>query len=124
MQVIPSMLLHWQVLKIKPNDYFNDNDKQMFNHSNEELENFYNVLKGDKKDDKSDKNNDNKVNGPSFNRDQTSIIRSAAIEVVKLLSLESGIGTEVEIDAFIWSIAKHSHFRKLIRFSERNTTFY
>ena len=118
------MLLHWQVLKIKPNDYFNDNDKQMFNHSNEELENFYNVLKGDKKDDKSDKNNDNKVNGPSFNRDQTSIIRSAAIEVVKLLSLESGIGTEVEIDAFIWSIAKHSHFRKLIRFSERNTTFY
>ncbi|TIA93580.1 hypothetical protein E3P99_00073 [Wallemia hederae] len=118
--VIPSMLLHWGVLEI-PDDseVFGKEVRDAFTHTASEHEAMVDLLREEQKKDLLAE----VVAGPTLSPLQACLLRSSAIEAIRRMSVRS-TASEVEYDAFVWSISKQQHYRSLVRFSEVETLYY
>ncbi|TIB74230.1 hypothetical protein E3Q24_00686 [Wallemia mellicola] len=118
-QVIPSMLLHWGIIEIpESSSHFDETTKRAFKHDEEEYKAIIDGLEQEQQRDLGAV-----VQGPSLSSSQAALIRSAAVEAVRRMATKSP-HSEVEFDAYIWSVSKQDHYRRLVRFSEQNTVYY
>ncbi|TIC57693.1 hypothetical protein E3Q04_00292 [Wallemia mellicola] len=117
--VIPSMLLHWGIIEIpESSSHFDETTKRAFKHDEEEYKAIIDGLEQEQQRDLGAV-----VQGPSLSSSQAALIRSAAVEAVRRMATKSP-HSEVEFDAYIWSVSKQDHYRRLVRFSEQNTVYY
>lgn len=118
--VIPSMLLHWNVIQI-PDDseVFSTEVRDAFKHSAKDYEDMVDGLREEQKKDLLGE----KVAGPALSPLQACILRSCSVEAIRRMSVRS-TATEVEYDAFVWSVSKQDQYRSLVRFSEMGTVYY
>ncbi|TIA92016.1 hypothetical protein E3P81_01689 [Wallemia ichthyophaga] len=118
--VIPSMLLHWNVIEIPENsEIFGAEVRHAFSHTTEKYEEMVDGLREEQKKDLLGE----KVAGPALTPLQACILRSSAVEAIRRMSVRS-TATEVEYDGFIWSVSKQGQYRSLVRFSEIRTVYY
>lgn len=118
-QVIPSMLLHWGIIEIpESSSHFDETAKRAFKHDEEEYKAIIDGLEQEQQRDLGAV-----IPGPSLSSSQAALLRSAAVEAVRRMATRSP-HSEVEFDAYVWSVSKQDHYRRLVRFSEQNTVYY
>lgn len=117
--VIPSMLLHWGIIEIpESSSHFDETAKRAFKHDEEEYKAIIDGLEQEQQRDLGAV-----IPGPSLSSSQAALLRSAAVEAVRRMATRSP-HSEVEFDAYVWSVSKQDHYRRLVRFSEQNTVYY
>lgn len=113
------MLLHWGIIEIpESSSHFDETTKRAFKHDEEEYKAIIDGLEQEQQRDLGAV-----IPGPSLSSSQAALLRSAAVEAVRRMATRSP-HSEVEFDAYVWSVSKQDHYRRLVRFSEQNTVYY